>query len=122
MANKLTRRDILVSGLGFSAAAVTGAVVTGTGSLFASPSGSEEMKLSKEEKKNLKEQLQRELERKVYGVSDNLFRKVNHVKSPGEYVGHEKGHVPVIIAPKRVKHLEPFPLRIEVGPVSHSMI
>ncbi|MGR3319978.1 MAG: desulfoferrodoxin family protein [Candidatus Anammoxibacter sp.] len=118
MQNKLTRRDILASGLGFSAAAVVG-----TGSLLASPSKSDDKKLTKEEKRDLKEQLQRELERKVYAVSDELFRKVNHVKSPGKYEGHERGHIPVIIAPKRVKYLEPFSLRIEVGPVSlHDMI
>ncbi|MGR3176826.1 MAG: desulfoferrodoxin family protein [Candidatus Anammoxibacter sp.] len=123
MQNKLTRRDMLVSGLGFSAVAVAGTALAGTGSLLASPSSFEDKKLSQEEKKKLKEQLQRELERKVYAVSDELFREVNHVKSPGKYEGHEKGHVPVIIAPKRVKYLEPFSLRIEIGPVSlHDMI
>jgi len=120
MQNNLTRRDLLISGLGVSAAAVTG---VGMKDVLASSSSSDEKKLSPEDKKKLKEQLQRELERKVYAVSDELFRNVNHVKTPGKYVGHEKGHVPVIKAPKRVKYLEPFTVRIEVGPESlHDMI
>ena len=120
MKNNLTRRDLLISGLGISAAVVAGAGMKET---LASSVYSDEEKLAPEEKKKLKEQLQRELERKVYAVSDELFRNVNHVKTPGKYEGHEKGHVPVIKAPKRVKYLEPFTVRIEVGPESlHDMI
>ena len=120
MQNNLTRRDLLISGLGVSVAAVTGANMK---NVLASTTSSDEKKLSPEEKKNLKEQLQRELERKVYAVNDELFRKINHVKTPGKYEGHEKGHTPVIKAPKRVKYLEPFKVTIEVGPISlHDMI
>lgn len=119
MEDRLTRRNILISGLG-----TLGAVIAGRGNLFASPQATaEEKRLSPEEKQRLKEELQRELERKVYAVSDELFRKINHVKTPGKYEGHEKSHTPVIIAPRRVKHLEPFAVRIEVGPETiHDMI
>lgn len=120
MQDKLTRRNLLISGIGISAAAVAG---LGAKEIFASSTSSEEKKLSPEEKKRLKEELQRELERKVYSVSDELFRKVNHVNTPGKYEGHEKSHTPVIKVAKSVKRLEPFTVRIEVGPESlHDMI
>ncbi len=118
MEKKITRRDVLMTGLGVSTAAVIGQT-----KLFASEPNTDEKKLSKAEKNELKEQLQRELERKVYAVNDELFRKINRVKNPGQYEGHEKGHLPVIIAPKRVKYLEPFTVTIKVGPKSiHDMV
>lgn len=121
MQNKMTRREVLVSGIGLSTVAVLG---TGINNAFASSDSTENnKKLTPDEKKKLKEQLQRELERKVYAVEDELFREINYVKTPGKYEGHEKGHLPVIEAPKRVKYLEPFTVKIKVGPVSiHDMI
>lgn len=99
MRDKLTRRDMLISGLGTSASlmALSASAQVGISGLsFASIPSPKGEKLSPEEKKILKEQLQRELERKVYAVSDELFRKVNHVKTPGSYEGHEESHIPVI--------------------------
>ena len=115
MQNNFTRRNLLISGLGISVATA----LSGPNNLFAS----EEKTISPEEKKLLKEQLQRELERKVYSVSNELFKKVNRVKTPGKYVGHEKGHIPVILAPRHVKHLEPFTVKVLVGPKTiHDMV
>lgn len=71
--------------------------------------------ISPEEKRTLKEQLQRELERKVYNVNPNLFKDVNRARNPKKLEGHEKSHVPKIVAPSQVKKLEPFTVRIEVG-------
>ena len=71
--------------------------------------------LSPEEKAKLKAELQRELERKVYAVDEELFRKVNRAARPGRYEGHERSHVPKIIAPTQVRRLEAFPVRVVVG-------
>lgn len=71
--------------------------------------------LSPEEKKKLKEELQRELERRVYSVDEELFRKVNRPAHPGQYSGHERSHVPKIIAPKQVQRLQAFPVKVVVG-------
>jgi len=71
--------------------------------------------LSSEEKAKLKAELQRELERRVYSVDEALFRKVNRAQRPGQYEGHERSHVPRIIAPKQVRPLETFPVRVVVG-------
>lgn len=71
--------------------------------------------ITPEEKKKLKEELQQELERKVYGVNPNLFKEINRAKNPKKLEGHEKSHVPKIVAPETVKKLEPFPVRIEIG-------
>lgn len=72
-------------------------------------------RLSPDEKAKLKAELQRELERRVYSVDEELFSKVNRAVRPGQYEEHERGHVPKIIAPKRVRPLEAFPVRIVVG-------
>lgn len=71
--------------------------------------------LSPEEKAKLKAELQRELERRVYSVDEELFRKVNRAARPGQYEGHERSHVPKIVAPKQVRPLEVFPVRVVVG-------
>jgi superoxide reductase len=71
--------------------------------------------LSPVQKAKLKAELQRELERKVYAVDEELFRKVNRAARPGEYEGHERSHVPKIIAPKQVRRFEAFPVRVIVG-------
>jgi hypothetical protein len=61
----------------------------------------ERAQLSPEEKEKLKAELQRELERRVYSVDEELFRKVNRAARPGQYDGHERSHVPKIVAPKQ---------------------
>ncbi|MEK6589096.1 MAG: desulfoferrodoxin family protein [Nitrospinota bacterium] len=71
--------------------------------------------LSPEEKKRLKEELQRELERKVYSVDEELYRKINKARNPLRFEGHERSHVPKIIAPTKVRSLEVFTVKIEVG-------
>lgn len=71
--------------------------------------------LSAEEKKKLKEELQRELERKVYAVDETLFRKVNRAKDPSKLEGHERSHVPRITAPRKVRALEAFTVKVEIG-------
>ena len=72
--------------------------------------------LDPDEKQKLKEELQRELERRVYSVDEALFKKVNRAADPDNLVGHERSHVPKIIAPSRVRRLERFPVKVEVGP------
>ena len=72
--------------------------------------------LDAQEKQKLKEELQRELERRVYSVDEALFKKVNRAADPGNLVGHERSHVPKIIAPSKVRRLERFPVKVEVGP------
>jgi desulfoferrodoxin (superoxide reductase-like protein) len=71
--------------------------------------------LSADEKAKLKAELQRELERRVYSVDEELFRKVNRALRPGHYAGHERSHVPKIVAPRRVRRLEAFPVQVVVG-------
>lgn len=71
--------------------------------------------LSPEEKKRLKEGLQEELGRKVYSVDEELYRKINKAKNPLRLEGHERSHVPKIIAPATVRPLEVFTVKIEVG-------
>jgi len=71
--------------------------------------------LTKSEKAKLKAELQRELERKVYSVSNGLFQQVNRAKDPGNLEGHETSHVPKLVAPRRVRAHERFTVRIEVG-------
>ena len=80
--------------------------------------GSQEQakQLDPEEKRKLKEELQRELERRVYSVDEALFKKINRAADPANLVGHERSHVPKIIAPSKVRRLERFPVKIEVGP------
>jgi desulfoferrodoxin (superoxide reductase-like protein) len=71
--------------------------------------------LTPDEKRRLKEELQRELERKVYAVDEALFRAVNRAREPGKYRGHETSHVPKIAAPRQVRRLEPFAVKVIVG-------
>ncbi len=71
--------------------------------------------LSVEEKARLKSELQRELERKVYSVDERLFRQISRAKDPARLAGHERSHVPKIIAPRRVRPFEAFAVRVEVG-------
>lgn len=71
--------------------------------------------LSKEEKSRLKAELQNQLERKVYAVSNGLFRQVNRSKDPANLEGHETSHVPKLIAPRQVGAYEAFTVKIEVG-------
>jgi len=71
--------------------------------------------ISPEEKKRLKEELQRELERKVYAVDEELYRKINKAGNPLKLEGHERSHVPKIIAPAKVRSLEAFTIKIEIG-------
>jgi len=71
--------------------------------------------LTAAEKRQLKDELQRELERKVYAVDEELFRKVNRAQEPGNYHGHEVSHVPKIEAPRQVRRLEAFAVKITVG-------
>ena len=79
--------------------------------------GSEEaMKLDPEERQKLKAELQRELERRVYSVDEALFKKINRAADPDNLVGHERSHVPKITAPSKVRRLERFPVKVEVGP------
>ncbi len=89
----------------------------GAGALLSSPvvEANAGPALSAKEKARLKQTLQRELERKVYNVDESLFRRVNRAQKPGRYEGHERGHIPKIVAPKRVRKLESFSVRIEVG-------
>lgn len=102
MNNDLLRRGFLQS-LGVGALVLLGAAPGRTGPLSAA------------EKEKLKGELQRELERRVYGVDEALFRQVNRARDPKSYEGHERGHVPKIVAPKTVRRLEAFDVRIEVG-------
>lgn len=92
------------------AAAATGALLASARGGLAGPPG-----LSAEEKARLKAELQRELERKVYSVDEELFRKINRAADPRRLTGHERGHVPGIQAPRKVRRLQAFPVRIEVG-------
>lgn len=71
--------------------------------------------LTPEEKRRLKEELQRELERKVYAVDEGLLRAVNRAREPGQYRGHEVSHVPNIEAPRQVRRLEAFAVKVTVG-------
>jgi len=89
----------------------------GRGAALASPAATPEAGrgLTPEEKRRLKEELQRELERKVYAVDEGLFRAVNRAQEPGKYRGHEVSHVPKIEAPRQVRRLAAFPVKITVG-------
>ncbi|MEQ8281101.1 MAG: desulfoferrodoxin family protein [Deltaproteobacteria bacterium] len=98
------RRQFLNSAIGAGALLLPGTLA------YAGPPS-----LSAKEKKRLKQELQRELERKVYNVDEKLFRKVNRARNPSRYEGHERGHVPKIVAPKKVRALEAFDVKIEVG-------
>ncbi len=95
----------------FLAAAAATALAGASGAQATEPS----TPLPPAEKQRLKEELQRELERRVYSVDEALFRKVNRAQSPGQLVGHERSHVPKVVAPARVRRLEPFGVRVEVG-------
>ncbi len=71
--------------------------------------------ISPEEKKRLKKELHGELEQKVYSVEEELYHKINKARNPLRLEGHERAHVPKIIAPAKVRSLEVFTVKIEVG-------
>jgi len=89
----------------------------GTRAAFALPAATQAAAgaLTPEEKRRLKDELQRELERKVYAVDEQLFRAVNRAHEPGKYRGHEVSHVPKIEAPRQVRRLEAFAVKVTVG-------
>ncbi len=103
MHQETERRRFLNRALGIGALALFGARAAQAASL------------TPDQKKKLKNELQRELERKVYAVDEALFRKVNRARNPKRLEGHERSHVPKIIAPKTVRQLEAFDVRIDVG-------
>lgn len=103
MANNTSRRRVLQTALATGGLALLGTRV-------AQANG-----LSPDEKKRIKEELLRGLERKVYAVDEALFRKVNRARDPKRYEGHETSHVPRITAPRKVRRLESFVVKIEVG-------
>lgn len=114
MISKLRRRRFIERVLAMGALATLGSGATPT-ALAGQKSQALAAALSKEEKDRLKAELQRELERKVYSVDEALFRKVNRARTSGRYEGHERSHVPKIVAPARVRRLEAFTARVEVG-------
>ena len=54
-------------------------------------------------------------------VDMSLFEGTNRVKDPAKKTPLEKGHAPVITAPKSVKAGEPFTVEISVGENLHPM-
>lgn len=113
MTDTIDRRRFLKSTLTTTALASLGTPV-----LLAADTvvpGQERPGLSPEEKKNLKQELQRELEQRVYSVDEELFRKVNRAADPGRYQGHETSHVPKIVAPSKVRRFETFTVKVVVG-------
>ncbi len=58
----------------------------------------------------------RDATQKVYEYQAELFKGINWAKDPEKVTGHERGHIPMIHAPKKVKVKEPFLVRIEIGP------
>lgn len=111
-----SRRDFVAGSLGTAALAAAALVGPLAGTACADGTQAPPSPpLSKEEKDKLKAELQRELERRVYTVDDALFRKINRAQDPQALKGHERSHVPRIVAPARVRPLEAFQVRVEVG-------
>jgi superoxide reductase len=54
-------------------------------------------------------------------VDMSLFEGINRVKDPANKTPLEKGHAPVITAPKSVKAGEPFIVEVSVGENLHPM-
>jgi superoxide reductase len=54
-------------------------------------------------------------------VDMSLFEGMNRAKDPAKKTPLEKGHAPVIVAPKSVKAGEPFMVEIAVGENLHPM-
>ena len=54
-------------------------------------------------------------------VDKSLFETINRVKDPLKKSLLEKLHVPVILAPKKVKLGEPFTVEVSIGEVIHPM-
>ena len=54
-------------------------------------------------------------------VDKSLFETINRVKDPLKKSPLEKLHVPVILAPKKVKLGEPFTVEVSIGEVIHPM-
>ena len=114
MAIGRTRRELLKDSAAL--ACLVGTFGSATWPIAAYGSQEATKQLGPEEKRKLKEELQRELERRVYSVDEGLFKKVNRAADPNNLIGHERSHVPKIIAPSKVRRLERFPVKVEVGP------
>lgn len=54
-------------------------------------------------------------------VDKGLFEGINRVKDPAKKTPLEKGHAPVITAPKLIKAGEPFTVEVSVGESLHPM-
>ncbi len=54
-------------------------------------------------------------------VDQSLFEGINRVKDPVQKSPLEKGHIPVLAAPARVKPGEPFTVEVAVGEALHPM-